>query len=222
MVSDSWATVWPAVHDERQALLNDLTSLTAEQWEEPSWCPGWSIHDVVAHLIDSAKTTRLGFVRRMIAAKGDFDRDNATGITWERAATPTLTLTEYQRVIAATNTPPASPPTRLVEAIVHGEDIRGPLAITRAYPCDRVMTALRYQVKTGVSFGGGKQRAAGFRLVPAGCESAAHGEVDLGDGPQVHGTCLAFLLAVSGRPVRADDFTGPGAPAFMQNLPMGK
>jgi hypothetical protein len=30
------------------------------RWEEPSLCEGWTVHDVVAHLVDTARTTRLG------------------------------------------------------------------------------------------------------------------------------------------------------------------
>ena len=128
MPSRPSAAVWPAVHNERQALIRDLESLTAEQWAQPSLCPGWDIHGVVAHLVDSAKTTRLGFLRRLIAAKFDFDKHNTNGILRERASTPEATLTRFRHIHTATKTPPAAPATRLVEAIVHGEDIRRPLA----------------------------------------------------------------------------------------------
>jgi hypothetical protein len=75
--SPSSAAVWSAVHAERRALITELESLTLtpEQWARPSLCPGWDIHDVLAHLVDAAKTTRLGFVRGLIAAKFDFDRE---------------------------------------------------------------------------------------------------------------------------------------------------
>lgn len=85
------AAVWSAVHNERQALIGELEFLTPEQWAQPSLCPGWDIHDVVARLVDSAKTTRLSFLRRLIAARFDFDKDNANGVTRERAATPEAT-----------------------------------------------------------------------------------------------------------------------------------
>jgi uncharacterized protein (TIGR03083 family) len=125
------AEVWSFVHTERQALIDDLESLTPEQWAQPSLCPGWDVHDVLAHLVDTAKTTRLGFVRGLIAAKFDFDTDNARGIERERGATPAATLAEFRRVRDETKTPPAALATRLVEAIVHGEDIRRPLGLRR-------------------------------------------------------------------------------------------
>ena len=194
------------MHEERRALIADLASLTAHQWATPSLCPGWDVHDVVAHLVDAAKTSRLGFARRLIAAGFDFDADNERGVTKERTPSPAATLAELHRVRAETKTPPAPLATRLVEAIVHGEDIRQPLGIVRSYPRDRVVTALRYQLKTTVSMGGGRERAAGLHL--RGIDS----ELDHGSGAEVRGTTLALLMAVSGRPADAASFTGDGAP----------
>lgn len=198
------------MHDERQVLITDLESLTPQQWATPSLCPGWDVHDVVAHLVDTAKTTRLGFARRLIAAGFDFDQDNARGVAKERAPDPAATLAEFRRVRAETKTPPAALATRLVEAIVHGEDIRQPLGITRPYPQDRIVAALRYQLTTNVSMGGGKERAAGLRL------RATDSGLDHGSGADVRGTTLALLMAVSGRPADAGSFTGDGAQELAQ------
>jgi uncharacterized protein (TIGR03083 family) len=203
------------VHSERQALIDDLESLTPEQWAEPSLCPGWDIHDVLAHLVDSAKTTRLGFVRRLLIAKFDFDRDNARGVQRERGATPEETLTEFRRVRAETKTPPAALATRLVEAIVHGEDIRRPLGLVRTYPMTSIDMALRYQLETGASWGGGRERAAGFRL------RASDSGLEHGSGPEVTGSSLTLLLAVSGRPVERKELSGDGASCFARKLGYG-
>ncbi|MBP3044806.1 maleylpyruvate isomerase family mycothiol-dependent enzyme [Arthrobacter jiangjiafuii] len=206
------APVWPAVHSERRALIRDLETLAPELWAQPSLCPGWDIHDVVAHLVDSAKTTRLSFLRGLIAAKFDFDKQNANGIARARGATPEATLAEFRRIRDETKTPPAAPATRLVEAIVHGEDIRRPLGILHSYPGASVDAALRYQLKTGVSMGGGKERAAGFRL------QASDTGLEHGSGPVVRGSSLVLLLAVSGRPVAEEEFSGAGAAMFVRKL----
>lgn len=204
--------VWAAVHEERRALSADLSHVTAERWAENSLCPGWDIHDVVAHLVDSAKTTRLSFIRRLVMARFDFDRDNAAGIARERRASPAQTLAAFDRIVMETKTPPAPPATRLVEAVVHGEDVRRPLGLHREYPIEHVMPALRHQLKTGASMGGGRERAAGFRLV------AVDSNWSSGTGPEVHGTAVALLLAISGRPVHETELSGPAASAFRQQL----
>lgn len=196
--------IWLAVHREREALADDLQGLALERWNTPSLCPGWDVHDVVAHLVDSAKTTRLSFIRRMVMRRFDFDGDNADGIIQERRASGPETLAELQRVLHATSTPPANLATRLVEIIVHSEDIRRPLGLHRSYPTLPVVTALEHQLQTGVSMGGGKQRARGLRLV------ATDADFNHGDGPEVSGTVIALLLAICARPVNDAELTGTG------------
>jgi len=212
MASSSPSTVWPVVHHERRALLQDLESLQAAQWQTPSLCAGWNVHDVLAHVIDSAKTTRLNFIRRLIACRMDFDRDNSLGVEREKSGEPGQTLNGLRAVISRTSGPPASLATRLVEAFVHGEDIRRPLGIRRNYPSEHVATALGYQVKTTTKIGGGKEIAEGWRLV------ATDTPFDHGNGPTVEGPAIALLLAVSGRPIGHDEVSGPGAPVFLQRM----
>jgi hypothetical protein len=59
-----------------------------ERWLTPSPCPGWDVHDVVAHLVDTAKTDRLRFMRTMVAARLDFDRANEKPSQMRRDGTP--------------------------------------------------------------------------------------------------------------------------------------
>ncbi|WP_066039199.1 maleylpyruvate isomerase family mycothiol-dependent enzyme [Herbiconiux solani] len=227
MGSREWADTWAAVHDERRALSADLAQVDPARWADASLCSGWDIHDVVAHLIDSATTTRLGFARRMLAARFDFDRDNEVGVSRERRSSPAETLAAFDRIVPATATPPAARATRLVEAVVHGEDIRRPLGLHRDYPLPHVLPALAYQLKTSVAMGGGRQRAAGFRLIPTDAPATALPSTHRAPGsthksrtPEaaVRAPALTLLLAVSGRPVDEAEFEGPGAQAFAEHL----
>jgi uncharacterized protein (TIGR03083 family) len=200
--------VWPIVHAERAALIDDLADLTDDQWSHPSLCDGWTVHDVAAHLIHNAKTTRLGIVRDMVRARFDFDRQNAQGVEREHGAKPAETLVRLRQVATRTSTPPAPLDSRLVEEVTHGEDIRRPLGIRRAYPSEAVVRSLRYQVRTPVSLGGAKQRVGTVRL------QATDEDVSIGDGPEVSGPALSLLLAISGRRVALDDLYGPGVAAL--------
>jgi uncharacterized protein (TIGR03083 family) len=89
--------VWALVHAERRALIADLERLEDAQWDQPSLCDGWTVHSVAAHLVDVARTTRLGFVVDMARARFDFDRQNANGIERARGATPQRTLESCAR-----------------------------------------------------------------------------------------------------------------------------
>lgn len=197
--------VWSMVHAERAALVEDLTHLDDKQWAHPSLCEGWTVHDVVAHLIDTARTTRLGFVGGMIRARFDFDRQNTRGVQRERGASPQQTLERLRQVATRTSAPPAPLDTRLVEEVVHGEDIRRPLGLTHTYLPEAVVRSLRLQARTSASFGGAKEKVAGLQLAPT---DAA---LTIGEGPKVHGTALSLLLAISGRREALDELNGPGA-----------
>ncbi|MFC8587090.1 maleylpyruvate isomerase family mycothiol-dependent enzyme [Streptomyces sp. NPDC057217] len=196
--------VWPMAHAERAALVEDLARLDEEQWDEPSLCAGWTVHDVAAHLLDTARTTRLGFVVGLARARFDFDRQNALGVARERGATPGETLERLCRVASRRSTPPAPLDSRLVEEVVHGEDIRRPLGLTRAYPPPAVVRALRLQARTPASFGGAGELLTRVRL------SATDAEVRIGAGPEVTGPALSLLLAVCGREAALGDLDGPG------------
>ena len=200
--------LWPAIHTERAALIADLESLDDTSWDVPSGARGWSVHDVVAHLVDTARTTRLGFLVGLARARFDFDRQNARGIERFRGRTPAETLARLREAAPRTTAPPGGIESRLVEEVVHGEDVRRPLGIVRHYPVETVVAALRYQAGTGASMGGAKDRVEGLRLV------ATDAELTIGDGPEVRGTALALLLALTGRPTTPDPLTGDGAPTL--------
>lgn len=191
--------IWSIVHEERRRLAADLSGIAPDSWGSPSLCPGWDVHDVLAHLLDSAKTTRRSFVRDLVRARFDFDRANQVGVERERRGSPEETLRAWTAAIPLTCTPPADRATRLVEAIVHGEDIRRPLGLAAAYPAWAVRAALDYQVRTPAAFGGGRERARGRRLVDS--ESGA----SWGTGDPLEGAALDLLMHVSGRPVAPPD-----------------
>ncbi|MFC9748993.1 maleylpyruvate isomerase family mycothiol-dependent enzyme [Streptomyces niveus] len=200
--------VWPMVHAERAALIDDLEHLDDERWEAPSLCVAWTVHDVAAHLADTARTTRLGFLIGLARAKFDFDLQNARGVERERGASPQETLERLRQVASRRSTPPAPLDSRLVEEIVHGEDIRRPLGLSHSYPSEAVVRSLRLQARTPASFGGAKELVARTRL------TATDAGVSIGEGPEVSGPALSLLLAVSRRRVALDDLDGPGLTAL--------
>lgn len=199
------AAVWQTVHSERRRLVADLSGLSEDQWRLASLCPGWDVHDVLAHLVDTARTGRAAFVRDLLMARMDFDRANQHGIVRHKRRDPRDTVKALMEAADLTRTPPASLATRLVEAIVHGEDIRRPLGIAGSYPEPATVQALVYQMRTPVSFGGGRERAAGLRLVDRRTGAS------WGQGDDVEADAIDLLLAVSGRRVDRGSLTGRGA-----------
>ncbi|WP_127572374.1 maleylpyruvate isomerase family mycothiol-dependent enzyme [Georgenia faecalis] len=209
----SAATIWQTVHAERRRLAADLAGLRDDQWRLPSLCPGWDVHDVLAHLVNTAQTGRVSFVRDLLTARMDFDRANENGIARHKSQDPRDTLQALKKAADLTRTPPVNLATRLVEAIVHGEDIRRPLGIAGRYPEPAIVQALGYQLRTPVSFGGGRERAAGLRLIDRTTGAA------WGEGDDVEAEAIDLLLAVSGRPVNRERLVGAGASRLASTTP---
>lgn len=122
----------------------------------------------------------------MVRARFHFDRANEEGVAKRKGADPVLTLDAFRATADRTCCPPALM-SRLVEAYVHGEDIRRPLGIQHAYPMEPVMMALTHMVRTSAGFGGGRERARGLRLCPLPPEG------QIGDGPEVRGEPIACI-----------------------------
>lgn len=121
--------VWSLVHAERRRLIDDLSTVEGTDWETPSLCPGWTVHDVLAHLVDVARIGKVGFLRRKMRAKRDFDLATEEGVRHYRHDDPVQTLEDFRQSVTMIRIPTAHRATHLVEEVVHGEDIRRPLGL---------------------------------------------------------------------------------------------
>jgi uncharacterized protein (TIGR03083 family) len=195
--------IWPVVHAERRALADDLAGLTPEQWATPSLCPGWSVHDVLAHMVATAKETPPAFFAGMVAAGFRMSRFTEKRIASERAGGPAATLAAFRAVETATSAPPGPKLSWLGEALVHGADIRRPLGIPHASPLSAVTAVTEFYAGSNILIGG-KRRVAGLTL------TATDTEWSHGSGPLVEGPAASLMLATTGRPAALEDLHGPG------------
>lgn len=198
--------IWRLVHHERTGLISFLEDLEPSDWEVQSLCPGWSVRDVAAHLVDNARTTTPRLLLAMARAGFDFDRQNAQGVDRERGSDPHETLERLRRVAERTSGPPAPLASRLVEEVVHGEDIRRPLRATGTYHAEAVSLALNHQLRTGVGWGGGRERMAGLRLEASDTDQSWGPQT----GPPVTGSAVDVLMVASGRWAVLSQLFGPG------------
>ena len=195
--------IWPVVHAERRALAADLAALTPAQWQTPSLCTGWSVHDVLAHMVATAKETPAGFFRHMVGSGFRISQMTEKRIAEERADGPAATLAAFRAVETATSAPPGPKLSWLGEAMVHAEDIRRPLGIAHAYPLDAVTQVTAFYAGSNVLIGG-KRRVAGLTL------RATDTDWSHGSGPLVEGPAVALMLATTGRRAALADLGGPG------------
>lgn len=203
--------VWPAIHVERQALLDDVAALSDEQWRTPSLCAGWTVKQVFGHVVATAQMTVPKFFLGMAGAGFNFTRfieKNADAFSAPPPAQMIATLRGWQH---RTNHPPGPNDTWLGEAIVHAEDIRRPLGIRRDYPVDAV-TQVADSYKGSNLVIGARDRIAGVTL------RATDTDWSHGSGPEAAGRAIDLLLAMTGRPVGLDGLSGDGVEVLRSRL----
>lgn len=195
--------VWPLIHDERHALAADLTSIGPAQWSAQSMCAGWTIEDVLAHMVATAKTTQAKFFAHFVANGFRFNAMSAKAMAAEKGASGAATLASFEAVQDATAHPPGPVLAMLGEQVVHGEDIRRPLGISRDYP-QQVLTTVADFYKSSNLLIGGKKRVAGLSL------KASDMDWSSGSGPVVTGPMKSLVLVIAGRKPALDDLSGEG------------
>lgn len=193
--------VWTLIHEEREALLADLEGLTDEQWRTASLCDGWTIQQVVAHLVSSASLSKAEAAKELLKAKGDFETIIQAGVVRFSAGSPAETLEAFKAVLHD-RVCPLTPDGMLGETLVHSEDIRRPLGIERHHPAETLRQVADYYKDSRV--GGAKDRVADVHLM------ATDQQWDHGKGEIVEGPLLPLVMTMTGREEFLDDLTGEG------------
>jgi uncharacterized protein (TIGR03083 family) len=196
-------SAWPTIHAERAALADDLDGLTEQQWSTPSLCEGWTVHQVLAHQVATAKMTPAKFFAKFAGSGFSFGKFADKEIAVEASSGPKATLEEFRRVQTATTSPPGPKDSWLGEALVHAEDIRRPLGIKRSYPLPWVTRSLDFYAKSNAIIGA-KKRVEGVTL------KATDTDYSKGSGPVAEGPAMSLLMAACGRKEALEDLTGPG------------
>ncbi len=198
---------WALIHSERSALAVTLDTLSTDQWAEPSLCTGWTVKLAAAHILAGAEQTTGSFLTGMAGTGFRFN----TLMDRRAHELGELGTTEIVERIRArtttTNRPPAPVMAMLGEIVVHGEDIRRPLGLPGAVDPRAVAACLEMYQRASFPVGG-RKRMQGLRLTATDVDWS-HGE-----GPEVSGSGLSLLLAMTGRAVSPGDLTGDGAPVL--------
>ncbi|WP_432509174.1 maleylpyruvate isomerase family mycothiol-dependent enzyme [Kineococcus auxinigenes] len=204
--------LWAAVHAERAALAEDLAALAPAQWATPSLCGRWSVEEVVAHLSAAAATGRTRWLRSMAAARLDPDVHNDRRLAEQRGPTPAATLERFRALITSTTAPTGHTAAWLGEVVVHAQDVRRPLGLTRTPPVPVVTAVANFYASRDFAVDS-RTAAAGLLL------RATDGPFTAGAGPLVSGTTLALTMAIAGRGAYLDELTGPGVSVLRERCP---
>jgi uncharacterized protein (TIGR03083 family) len=204
--------LWTAIDAERTSLADLLAGLMPEEWEHPSWCTGWRVRDVAAHLTLAHASLGLA-LPAIVRARGSFDRMvRETAVA--RAAAPPAELVDGIRAMVgsrrhAVGTTQVEP---LLDVLVHGQDIARPLGRRRPVPPAAAATAATRAWRMGWPFWA-RRRLRGTSL------EATDSDWRAGDGAVVRGTTGDLLLLVTGRRQVLPCLAGPGVAVLAGHAP---
>jgi uncharacterized protein (TIGR03083 family) len=196
--------VWRMIRDERAALVDALSDLPAGAWGKPSLAAGWTVRDVLGHLISTARMTPPKFFLGMVRTGFRFTTFAANNIRDTTANRTDAELVElFRDCVDARTAPPGPTASWLGETIVHGEDMFRALGGYRPHAVENVLAVADFYKSSNLLIGA-KERIAGVTL------RASDADWRHGSGPEVHGPAIALLLAMTGRKVALEDLTGDG------------
>jgi len=191
--------LWQHIHTERAALAGHLASLSPDDWEQDSLCPGWTVLDVAAHVISNPQVGGrevLGMLGRNLG-RGYNAMIFREVKRRSRDQTPERILADFERYAASTRHVPLTTSVEpLLDVIVHSQDIALPLGRTVEAPVEATRRGLDRVWELGWPFRA-RQRLSGLHL------RATDTDWQRGEGPAVEGPALGLLLLLTGRTATA-------------------
>ena len=192
---------WQMIRAERASFAGALGGLSAADWDKPSLCTGWTVGDVVAHMIATAEMTSPKFFGKMIGSGFSFQTMANKDIVRVKAGGDLVE--QFRAVVDARTAPPGPTASWLGETIVHGEDVFRALDGYREHPVEHVIAAADFYTGSNLLIGS-KNRIDGVTL------QATDADWRHGSGPEVSGPAIALVLAMTGRKIALDDLSGDG------------
>lgn len=189
--------------------------LSEDQWRTPSLCAGWTVREILAHLVPPGD----GFTLRtvigpLIRYRGNLDR-MVDDVTRRRAQRPVAELVRQlrERAGARLKAPVVGAGGPMADTAIHLRDAARPLGLD-VNPDPAVWAAvLDFLVSRPASRGFmPRHRLDGLRL------AATNAPWSWGEGLELRGPGEALALAAAGRPVVLPDLSGPGVPVLSRRL----
>lgn len=195
---------------ERDALVEDLRSLSPDRWRSATLCGEWDVEEVMAHLGAASRLAFPAWLRSMIGARFDPDVHNRRRLEEFRGSSPEETLERFAG-IGPIRLPRRESIGGLGEMIVHSEDIRRPLGIQHDPDSEGLLAVARFFAAKDFAVNS-KSLVAGLRL------RATDAEFTVGDGPEVSGRLLDLVMAMAGRREALAGLVGDGAAELLGRL----
>lgn len=216
MTREEADALWAAIDDQRSRTADLLGRLTAEQWDHPSLCQGWTVRHVAAHLTLQQQRVRdvAAFVARnprMLRAVTLNRTIHDSAVIQSRLPTDEIISRIRAMMGSRRHNSFVTPVETLTDILVHGQDIAVPLGVDLEMlrPASAVAATRRWDTRTS-------WLSTVFRTVPLDGYRLTATDTDWmrGEGPEVAGPIGALLLLLTGRTVALERLSGDGADAL--------
>ena len=128
-----------------------------------------------------------------------------------RGSTPAETLDRFRAVIGSSSAPSGHTPAYLGEVVVHAQDIRWPLGLSRTPGVDSLTPVAHFFARRDFTVAS-RTAVKGLQL------RADDGPFATGTGALVTGSTLALVMGMAGRRPYVDQLDGPGLPMLRAHL----
>jgi uncharacterized protein (TIGR03083 family) len=196
----------------RRLLADFFDGLDDDQLATRSLCPGWTVRDVLGHLVATTSGTLGGLLLDVVRAKGSVNGANEA-MARRAAERPVGELTAVLREQADEHgrAPGVGPMGQLADGCLHLRDCARPLGLDADVGLDDWRTVLDW-LPGGVPGLVPRRRVAGLSL------RATDQQWSWGSGAEVVGCSEALAMAVAGRPDALRDLTGSGVDVLRSRL----
>lgn len=202
--------VRPLIVEARRSLLETFEGVDGAEWDVASLCAGWRVRDVLAHLSLAARPVPPPgrYLRAIARARGSFNEANRELAVLDGSGSPSDLVEAFRALVTSQRVAPPGPmrTAPFADVVVHSLDVRVPLGREVPVPALHHTITLDFLLGPMARFFGGKGRPE-VRWV-----ATDHGWSS-GTGPEVRGALEDLVLALAGRPARADRLAGDGAAA---------
>jgi uncharacterized protein (TIGR03083 family) len=202
---------WEQVQADRVSYADYLETLSPDEWEADSLCPGWTVKGVTAHLLVIPMMSKGQVFFAFLRTGFNLDKMSARFVTDLTARMSTDEMVAQTRDTAGVRrAPPGLKPMGVLgEVLTHTSDVSRALGRPLDLPVEHYVMGLDY-MKDVQPVLGCKERIAGLHL------EATDADWSTGEGPLVTGPAQAMLLAMTGRSAALADLTGDGV-AILQS-----
>jgi len=188
----------------RRRFADRIEALDQTAWNTPSWCAGWRVRDVLAHLVSGAEATPLSMTRDIL--RSGLRPDRAVSEPAKRLShVPVPELADRLRMAAEGGfRPPGFPAAMgLGDVLVHCADALRPIGLdVDAPPADAAPVLEAYWRRGRMVVHSAPQEGR--------CLVATDLDWTKGSGPEVRGKAMDLMLLVANRLQVLPCLEGPG------------